>query len=149
MAMYSLSEAAKATGLNRSTLFRAIRSGRISATRDAQGQWALDPAEVHRVYAPVASPDAPHDAVQHDATGELEARIEGLKAVAELLRSQLADALTQRDKWQEAFTAQRLLPAPVELPAPRDATEDAPPATPDAAAPRQPQTWWSWLRSTA
>lgn len=133
--MYTLSEAAKATGLNRSTLFRAIRAGRISATQDAQGQWSLDPAEVHRVYPPVAPNDAPTNAAQHgarDATPAFDAQIEGLKAIAELLRSQLADALSQRDKWQEAFQAQRLL---------------APPQSSATPEPKS-QTWWRWLRST-
>jgi hypothetical protein len=114
-AMYTLTAAAKATGLNRSTLFRAIRSGKISATQDAQGQWTMDPAEVHRVY-PVASEDVPNVATQHGAIPlqrELEARIEGLCAVADLLRAQLTDALSQRDKWEEAFhQAQRLLAPP-------------------------------------
>jgi DNA-directed RNA polymerase specialized sigma54-like protein len=32
---YSLAEAAQATGLNRSTILRAIKSGRISGQRDA------------------------------------------------------------------------------------------------------------------
>jgi hypothetical protein len=41
-----LSEAAKATATNRTTILRAIRSGKISGTKDDHGNWpALDPAK--------------------------------------------------------------------------------------------------------
>jgi hypothetical protein len=38
------------TGVNRSTLFRAYKSGRISATRADTGQIEVDPAELLRVF---------------------------------------------------------------------------------------------------
>ena len=47
---YSLAEAAQATGLNRSTILRAIKSGRISGVRDNQGAWTVEPVELHRVF---------------------------------------------------------------------------------------------------
>jgi hypothetical protein len=131
--MYTLSEAAKATGLNRTTLFRAIRAGKISAARDAQGQWTLDPSEVHRVYPVVANDDAPQIATQHDASAlqrQLEAKIAGLQQLAELLREQRDDALSQRDKWEQSFQAtQRLLASPQS------------PATPVTKQPK-PRSWW-------
>src|SRR5215218_2073959 len=56
---YTLTEAAHATGLNKTTIFRAIRRGEISANRDATTkQWMVDPAELHRVYPVVADNDA-------------------------------------------------------------------------------------------
>jgi predicted site-specific integrase-resolvase len=54
MAMpYSLHQAATACGVNKSTILRAIKAGKISAVRDEQGQWQVEPAELHRVYPPV------------------------------------------------------------------------------------------------
>jgi hypothetical protein len=51
---HTLREAAKAVGRDRTTLMRAIRLGRLSATRDAAtGAWLIEPAELHRVYPPV------------------------------------------------------------------------------------------------
>ena len=44
MAM-GLSEAAAATGVNRSTIFRAYKSGRMSATRTDTGQIVVEPVE--------------------------------------------------------------------------------------------------------
>src|SRR5262249_1512923 len=34
---------------------RAIKAGKISASRDQHGQGQIDPAEMHRVYPPVAT----------------------------------------------------------------------------------------------
>lgn len=49
---HTLAEAAKAASRDRSTLLRAIRSGKLSAVRDpANGAWLIEPAELHRVYA--------------------------------------------------------------------------------------------------
>ena len=49
----SLSEAAKATGTNRTTILRAIKAGKVSATKDVHGNWLIEPVELHRVYPPV------------------------------------------------------------------------------------------------
>ena len=51
---YSLVEAATACGINRSTVLRAIKAGKISASKDEQGEWRIEPAELHRVYPPGA-----------------------------------------------------------------------------------------------
>ena len=46
---YDLAAAAAATGLNTASILRAIKSGKISGTKDALGQWWVEPAELHRV----------------------------------------------------------------------------------------------------
>jgi len=51
---YSLSEAAAATGKNKTTIQRAIKSGKISASKGSFGSYEIDPAELHRVFLPVA-----------------------------------------------------------------------------------------------
>ncbi len=33
----------------KSTVLRAIKAGRISGTKDEQGEWHVEPAELHRV----------------------------------------------------------------------------------------------------
>ena len=58
---YSLSEAAKATGKNKTTIQRAIKSGKISANKGDGGSYEIDPSELHRVFPPVAAQrDAQH-----------------------------------------------------------------------------------------
>jgi hypothetical protein len=51
--LLSLTEAAKATGLTRPGLLKAIQTGRLSASKNDIGQWQIDPAELFRVYDPV------------------------------------------------------------------------------------------------
>jgi septal ring factor EnvC (AmiA/AmiB activator) len=52
---YSLSEAAKATGKNKTTIQRAIKNGKISAAKGDNGSYGIDPAELHRVFPPVTT----------------------------------------------------------------------------------------------
>ena len=115
--MHTLGTAAKATGLNKSTVLRAIRSGKISAVKDEHGEWQIDPAELHRVYPPVADAPRRTSAMQRHATlgaaeaaSMLEAQIVSLKDVAALMREQLDDVRKDRDAWRsQAEGNQRLL----------------------------------------
>jgi predicted site-specific integrase-resolvase len=61
---YTLSEAASATGKNKATIQRAIKSGKISAPKGESGSYEIDPSELHRVFPPVAQ----HVAQQTNAT---------------------------------------------------------------------------------
>src|SRR5690242_2028349 len=51
---YNLVQAGAATGRDKSTVLKAIKRGAISATRDPDGGWLIEPAELHRIYPPVA-----------------------------------------------------------------------------------------------
>ena len=116
--MHTLAMAAKATGLNRSTVLRAIKSGKVSAAKNEHGEWQIDPAELHRVYP--AGADAPRRTSaeqrhaitlgQADAAALLEAQIASLKDVAALMRDQLEDVRNDRDAWRSQ-AEQRLLTA--------------------------------------
>lgn len=58
---YSLSEAATATGKNKTTIQRAIKNGKISAHKGESGSYEIDPSELHRIFPPaVAQSDAQH-----------------------------------------------------------------------------------------
>src|SRR4051794_31058207 len=81
---YTLTEAARAAK-DKTTLLRAIKSGKLSAVRDAvTGAWRIEPAELHRVY-PVTE-DAVANAVRRDDGAEVEIRE---------LRARLADSQDQ------------------------------------------------------
>ena len=152
---YNLATAAEATGLNKSTVLRSIKAGRISATKSELGEWQIEPAELHRVYPPVAQTTERQGAPQRDALmrlAELEAQIAGLREVAELLRAQRDDALTQRDKW-EAQASRLALPQPAPLAVPlspelveTEAPTDCPFGPPLPAPFPLPRRWW-WRRS--
>src|SRR3954467_12163518 len=51
MASLSLREAAEMAGTSKSSVFRAIKAGRLSATKTDQGELRVDPSEIARVYA--------------------------------------------------------------------------------------------------
>jgi hypothetical protein len=86
---YTLGEAAKATGNSKTTIHRAIKSGRVSATRKDDGSYEIDPAELHRVFLPKSSGNGfTNDNLEHTVT-RLET--EGLRREIELLRERLAD----------------------------------------------------------
>ena len=57
---YTLSEAAKATGKNKATIQRAIKSGKISASKNENGTYEIDPSELHRVYEAITQRVAQH-----------------------------------------------------------------------------------------
>jgi hypothetical protein len=70
-------------------VLRAIKAGRLSGQRDAQGGWTIDPAELHRVFPPLpaAAPDAQATA-QRDALAD---------ALVTELRGVIADLRQDRD----------------------------------------------------
>jgi hypothetical protein len=48
--MYTLGEAARASGKSKPTIAKAIQTGRLSAARGEDGTYQIDEAELHRVY---------------------------------------------------------------------------------------------------
>jgi hypothetical protein len=48
-------EAAKLTGMSKQGIINAINSGKISAVKDIDGRWQIEPVELFRVYTPVSS----------------------------------------------------------------------------------------------
>src|SRR3954471_19555303 len=52
MAFLVLREAAEQAGMSKTSIFRAIKSGRLSATRDDNGGIRIDPAELARAFPP-------------------------------------------------------------------------------------------------
>lgn len=57
---YTLSQAAEATGKNKATIQRAIKSGKITALKNTSGAYEIDPAELHRVFDATAQRLAQH-----------------------------------------------------------------------------------------
>jgi len=64
---YTLSQAAEATGKNKTTIQRAIKNGKISAQKNDHGAYEIDPSELHRVFPIKAAQQAKSNNTQHDA----------------------------------------------------------------------------------
>jgi hypothetical protein len=119
---YTLAEAAKATGTNKTTILRAIKSGKVSGTKDENGTWLVEPAELHRVYPPAELRSAAgSDATQQYAppvAPAIDAQIAALRDTAELLRAQLDDVRKDRDHWRDQAQAVTRQLADARTPAP-------------------------------
>ena len=106
--MLSLREAATAAGVSKSTIQRAIKAGRLSATRTDDGGYAIDPAELHRVYPARNTDDAARtDAVGQDATppapaatAMLEAELASLRELLRRADREADDLRADRDAWR-------------------------------------------------
>jgi ATPase subunit of ABC transporter with duplicated ATPase domains len=102
---HTLGTAAKACGVGRSTILRAIKTGRISASKDDTGSYSIDPAELHRVFPPVPTEQGAHQTTERDATGNgtgetpvLMAKIEGLEALLSRERETVDDLRRRLDQ---------------------------------------------------
>lgn len=89
---YTAGKAAEVTGKNISTITRAIRSGKLSAKKDASGAWQIDASELNRVF-PLRMQDLRNPAMQDDATptqGQNDLQDKGLREELAALRERVA-----------------------------------------------------------
>ena len=113
----SLAQAAKATGKSRPTIARAIKSGRLSAARTETGAFAIDPAELTRVF-PLALQSA-GTMKQSVPPNGADMGMSASPALSELERSSLEariseQAETIRNLWQRLDAADQRLMAEVD-----------------------------------
>ena len=151
MPLLTLGEAARLCGVPKSTISRAVKSGRLSAGRSEDGSYAIDPAELSRIYdfkPPEASAtpatDGAPGGVAQDATGvrqrpeqatpppaadDVALRLATAEAELRGLRDMVEELRRSRDKWEAQ--AERL-------------TLALPSVTQQGVARR---SWWPWRRS--
>src|SRR3954468_5789358 len=67
MPLVTIRTAADLTGKDRTTLNRAISTGKLSASKSEVGHYLIDPAELERVYGALRTPDVQADAMPPDA----------------------------------------------------------------------------------
>ena len=123
--VFTLRTAAQHTGTSKSTILRAIKSGRLSAARLEDGSYEIDPAELERVYPAQRMKQHAMDAMEHhapnssverngtepDATAAaLAAEIVGLREILRRADASAEEVRQDRDRWRSmAEQAQRLL----------------------------------------
>ena len=138
--VYTLGQAATATGKSKTAIANAIEKGRLSATKDAFGKWQIDPAELHRVYPPE---NTPSNAVDHQIDANRTAEIERLKATVEGLERLCRQIEGERDSLREQNTKLTAL-----LTDQRSRPETTPAAVPELATAPPPvkRRWRLWGR---
>lgn len=110
--VYTLGEAAKATGKSKATISKAIKSGRISAQKDETGTFHIDPSELHRVYPPTVyseQKETPTNTSEktdiYGTVRELQTRLEAAHERLSDKESVIADLREDRDRWRQQATA--------------------------------------------
>jgi hypothetical protein len=106
--VYTLGQAAKATGKSKSTILKAIKSGRLSGRKNDNGDWEIDPAELHRIYSSVPVNGSPeHQSTRQETQGNtlevIELRVK-LEASEQRLRDsneQMLDLRRRLDQSEE------------------------------------------------
>lgn len=159
MAQFGLREAAEQAGTSKSSIWRAIKSGRLSATKTDGGDYAIDAAELFRVFPPKASGETmervPERPTGQTGTGietggetdetELRLRLASSDAMIAGLKELLAEVRQSRDQWQaqaDEWKAQaedwktQTTRLTLALPAPAPG--------PVAEPPPKRRSWWPW-----
>jgi excisionase family DNA binding protein len=90
----TLLDAARRVGVTKGAVLKAIRRGKLSATKDKQGQWRIDPAELTRAYN-LGAPPAPQAA--DTGAPEVRERLARAEAMVEVLERQVADIQRRLD----------------------------------------------------
>jgi excisionase family DNA binding protein len=144
---YTLATAAEVAKVTKPTVFKWIKSGKISATRAEDNTFRIEPAELHRYLDSVAKDTLPPEAPKQSDTTvssvasaadtlpeliSLRSEVSKLNALLEMERQRAQDARqraeevkAERDRW--AAQAERLA-----LPAPETKRNGG---------------WWPWKRS--
>lgn len=144
---YSANQAADVTGKNVATITRAIKSGKISATKDASGAWQIDGAELSRVFPlrvqSLQSPETQSDAkplqrLEDNALREELAALRERDKLKDMILehhvAQLADLKEDRDRWRQQANAL--------IADQRAILETKPEPVPKLLTP--PRRWWPW-----
>ena len=115
MSFLTLSQAAKATSKSKSTLNRAIKSGRLSAVRNENGTFSIDPSELARVFPQNTQERAStaHQERHEERSGaEVSSKIAMLERLLEKEREAVArereisaDLKEDRDRWRQQATS--------------------------------------------
>lgn len=100
----SLSQAAKLTGKSKSTINRAIKNGKLSATRHDDGSYSIDPAELSRAFS-MEPQDSAKRRDEEPAEPRLLERIEALESMLAREREISTDLKEDRDRWRQQATA--------------------------------------------
>lgn len=114
MAKVGAQRAAELTGRSKSTVQRAMNSGKLSFEIDGNGRRLIDVSELDRVFGMLPQGAGNGSASQESSSGSelqraadmleierLKMRVRGLEEQLEITREQLEDMRGQRDLWQK------------------------------------------------
>lgn len=145
---FSLSQAAKKTGKGKSSIHRAIKSGKLSAQRHEDGTYSINAAELFRAFPPAPLEPVPEQSPEphQEPLATLTAAEEVLRVRVEMLTDQLereqdtvADLRRRLDRAEERILALSHNPAATPIAPPVASTQH-----PSSKPPRR--SLWGFLR---
>jgi excisionase family DNA binding protein len=96
----TLSEVARQAGMSKSTLSRLVKKGRITAEKQEDGEFRIDPSELDRLAAWRASARSAHRSeTSQDAL--LQREVELLREMLLDKERTIQDLRTERDDWKK------------------------------------------------
>lgn len=103
----SAKKAADQVGISKQALINAIRKGKISAEKDHNGEWQIDPSELFRAYPPVNQLDDNQTPSLDDTLQSSLSHVDsGLRVEVATLRERLGNLETERTREREQLTGQ-------------------------------------------
>lgn len=111
---YTLGEAAKAVGKSKATISKAIKSGKISASKNDDGSFTIEAVELHRVYPPTPlTVDSEQNSTPKETpinTTENDKELIELRVKLEAANQRINDLEKDKEEWRSQ--AQKLALAP-------------------------------------
>jgi len=105
---YTLGEAAKAVGKSKATISKAIKSGKISATKNDDGSFTIEASELHRVYPPTPSTVEGEQYSTPDSTQvntpEKDKELIELRVKLEAANQRISDLEKDKEEWRNQAT---------------------------------------------
>jgi len=101
----TLNEAAKSCRKAKGTVLKAIKEGRLSAPKDTQGRYKIDPSELHRVFPltitdqsekPTLTPASNHE--NHIEIERLRAELKAANTLSENMAETVTDLRERLDR---------------------------------------------------
>lgn len=101
----TLNEAAKSCRKAKGTVLKAIKEGRLSAPKDVDGRYEIDPSELHRVFPvtttdqlekPLLTPLSDHE--NHIEIARLRAELKAANTLSETMAETVADLRKRLDR---------------------------------------------------
>lgn len=107
----TLRQAADKCGKSRSTIHRALKSGKMSGSRSDEGTWRIDPAELKRVFPWDGHEHVRRDVTEHrqdgagDSSAVLAVKVDMLEQQLERERETVDDLRRRLDKAEDRVLA--------------------------------------------
>lgn len=108
---YTLGQAAIAVGKSKATISKAIKSGKITAAKQDNGSYKIEPSELHRVYPATAQLTVEGERLETPSETVVNgSEIIELRVKLNAAQERIEDLKEDRDQWRQQ--ANRLLASP-------------------------------------